>query len=205
MIRYLCTLLLFLLSACSHHNTNESYRFYYAKKNLALPSNNTFVHCRNYGCQTKQTIELSIKQQKEIKALFTPAPDTAKKEREQIALAIGLIERITGDITGSAKDKGGTFKTMGTGQLDCIDESTNTTSALLLLSNNNLLQFHTIVPPTTRLPILGGGPWAHQTAVIQESATQAKYAVDSWFKDNGYPADIVLLSLWKTGWSPNSK
>ena len=37
---------------------------------------------------------------------------------------------------------------------------------------------------------------------MEEIETGQKYAVDSWFEDNGHPAHIVPLIEWKKGWKP---
>ena len=42
----------------------------------------------------------------------------------------------------------------------------------------------------------------HTTAVIEDIGTGTRYAVDSWFFDNGIPPAIVELSAWKKGWGP---
>jgi len=42
----------------------------------------------------------------------------------------------------------------------------------------------------------------HTTAVIQEKSNFEKYAVDSWYQDNGEDPFIVPLANWKAGWKP---
>ncbi len=44
--------------------------------------------------------------------------------------------------------------------------------------------------------------WPHTTAVIHESASGQRYAVDSCFYDNGFPATIVPFEVWKAGYIP---
>ncbi len=202
MIRFISLLCLVILSACLNTPYKETRALYYSKKGIQLPEQGQFQHCRNYGCKTIETLRLNDEQWAQINAIFSPPPQNARQEREKIRQAMGLFERITGEITGSKADKGGTFKTIGTNQLDCIDESTNTTTYLILLKQNNLITFHDISSPATRLPLFGGGNWAHQTAVIVNLETQKPFAVDSWFRDNGAPADIVPLKQWHNGWRP---
>jgi hypothetical protein len=38
--------------------------------------------------------------------------------------------------------------------------------------------------------------------VISELDTGNKWAVDSWFFDNGEKPTVVQLKKWRTGWSP---
>jgi hypothetical protein len=44
--------------------------------------------------------------------------------------------------------------------------------------------------------------WPHSTAVIHEQISGNRYAVDSWFYDNGEPATIVPFDVWKSGYIP---
>lgn len=44
--------------------------------------------------------------------------------------------------------------------------------------------------------------WPHTTAVISETVSGRRFAVDSWFHDNGQPPEIVALDIWRWGWSP---
>src|SRR3546814_6495417 len=45
---------------------------------------------------------------------------------------------------------------------------------------------------------------AHNTAVVVDHATGISYAVDSWFFDNGTPAVVLPLVVWRSGWDPQS-
>lgn len=44
----------------------------------------------------------------------------------------------------------------------------------------------------------------HNTIII-ETQSQKRYAVDSWFHNNGQPAEIITLEKWKKGWKPKVK
>lgn len=163
-----------------------------------------FIHCQGYGCTKKTNISMNKKDWRAFEAIFSPAPKTAAQERARIARAIGLFERKVGAITGTYVDKAGTFGITGPGQMDCVDESTNTTIYLSLLAQKKLLKFHKVYGPTSRVPLIHAGSWPHQTAVIKEKKTGEFFAVDSWFRDNGTPADIAPLKTWKEGWKPEN-
>jgi hypothetical protein len=45
----------------------------------------------------------------------------------------------------------------------------------------------------------------HTTAVIEETASGDRYAVDSWFLDNGQPPYIARLEVWKAGGAPDDE
>lgn len=89
-------------------------------------------------------------------------------------------------------------------QHDCVDESLNTTIYLTLLERKGLLKFHSVGTPTVRLPLIHAGRWPHQTATMIDTQSQIPYAVDSWFHDNGFPAEIIALEKWKKGWKPDA-
>ncbi len=161
-----------------------------------------FSVCHGYGCAEVAQLGLSAHEWGLIAAVFEPAPENAAQERERIAEAIGLFERLIGPRTGTTHDIGGTFPGMGkAGQMDCIDESTNTTTYLRLLKGAGLLRHHEVAKRATRGFLLFGG-WPHTTAVIRDTTAGESFAVDAWFEDNGHPAHVVPIPLWRDGWEP---
>lgn len=180
----------------------KTYDRYLASKRIPPATLDEFPHCYGYGCPSHFLVQLSKKDYARIEKIFKPKTKNAAQERARIEKAIGEFETIVGALTGTDRDVGDTFKKTGDGQLDCVDESTNTTIYLDLMRQMGLLKFHAIEQPQIRLPISGGGWWVHQTAVIRDTDTNILYAVDSWFDDNGYPAYVVPFDAWKTGWKP---
>ncbi len=159
-----------------------------------------FTVCYDGGCASLAQLKLSEKQWQRIRALFAPPAANAAEEREQIRTAIALFETIVGSMTGTSGDKGGTFSGLGeTGQMDCIDESTNTTIYLLMLQKFGLLRWHNVADRATRWSLFS---WPHTTAVIEERASGQAWAVDSWFLDNGQPPFVLPLETWRSGWKP---
>ena len=78
--------------------------------------------------------------------------------------------------------------------MDCIDESTNTYTYLVMMKNDGLLKHHEPAGKATRiLPYI----FPHSTAVIQNISTGNKYAVDSWFLENGQPPFVIPLHAWR--------
>lgn len=191
-----------LTSGCAHE-LQTSLDNYMKTKHLPPPTLESFPHCEGYGCPTFKNVKLNSHDWKKIETAFGKPAKNAREEREKIATTIGAFERIVGPLTGTDVDREGTFIKMGPGQLDCVDESTNTTIYLMLLKEKGLLKFHDIQQPQVRWPILSGRGWMHQTAVVTEKEGRAAYAVDSWFEDNGAPAWIVPLGKWRDGWHPD--
>lgn len=167
------------------------------------PTQGYFEICWGGGCAHHAATDLTDQEWDIVNQSFFPWPTSAQEEREAIALALGAMEAVVGPKTGTMLDKAGTFgNAQYPGQLDCNDESTNTTTYLKLFKLANLLQFHQIMDTKTRHFFFNG--WPHTTAVIQDIASGENFAVDSWFHDNGEPAEIVPLTLWLEGWRPET-
>jgi hypothetical protein len=145
-------------------------------------------------------VGLDAAQQAVIRALFEPQAIDAAAERGQLRAAIAQMERYVGAMTGTSGDKGGTFNFVRERQMDCIDESTNTWSYLLMFRRYGLMHRHEVADVATRGWVIFG--WPHTTAVIRETATGARWAVDSWFFDNGEPPVVLPLEVWRRGWEP---
>lgn len=188
---------LFLLAG---HGTADSAR----ENGLARqPEPAHFVICFNHGCQDKADVSLTPGQWQEIRRLFSPESASPREERERIAQAVGKLESLAGRLTGIDNDLGGSLSGLWKrNQMDCIDESTNSHNYLLMLEHDGLLKFHVPADNARRFrPYF----YQHYSAVIEETATQEKYVVDSWFQDNGHPAVILPLSVWKRGWTPGDE
>ncbi len=166
-----------------------------------VPVLNGFDMCMGGGCAEIKRVSLSAEEWQSIAAIFSDEPvlTDAEHERKLIALAIGRFEKIIGAKTGTSQDLAGTFN-YTSGQLDCNDESINTTTYMRLMRQNGLVKLHEIEDMRTRNFFFTG--WPHTTAVIHEIVTKERYAVDSWFYDNGAPATIVPFARWKSGYIP---
>jgi len=197
-MRYL-TLLFLLVGCAGTQNPSISYE----RQNIPYPTLESFPHCRSYGCEKIDTESLPLAEKNQFKPLFQNNKN-AKQERNNIKKSIALFENIIGKKTGTSVDIGGTYVRFGNMQQDCIDESTNTTTYLILLNQMGLLEFHDVNALTSRAPIISGRLGPHRTAVIVEKETEIKYAVDSWFYDNGAEPEIIELDTWRWGWHPKS-
>ena len=163
-----------------------------------------FITCTQHGCAEKAQVSFSAAQWLTIETLFTPAAASAREEREQIARAIGQMEHLVADFANSHHDKAGDFNgfTAGGAQLDCVDESINTTTYLTLFEQAGLLRWHKVLPRASRGYFFFGG-WPHFTAVVETTrGPRERWVIDSWFRDNGVDADVLTLEQWKDGWAP---
>jgi hypothetical protein len=163
-----------------------------------------FEVCFGGGCADSKVVGLSANEWQQVEKFFKPqAPSSLspETERKNIAQAIGLLERLVGEKTGTAKDRAGTFDNGDIpGQMDCNDEAINTTTYIRLMQQQGLIKLHASEDLRTRNFFFTG--WPHTTAVIHEVATGKRFAVDSWFYDNGAPATIVPFEDWKANYVP---
>ena len=172
--------------------------------------NNPFIHkpeyrnfsiCYGHTCNTIETLQLSEQEWGKIRSFFEPAAITADKERMQITAAIAEMEAMVGIKTGTQNDLPENFSGLGLyGQLDCIDESTNTSVYLTMMQADNLLRWHRVEKRASRG--IASFQVPHFTAVIRDTQDDVTYAVDSWYLANGEPPFIVPLAQWRRGWRP---
>lgn len=162
-----------------------------------------FEVCTGGGCADLKQVGMTHDDWQTVLNVFMQAGEVndAAQERGLIAYAIGSMELVVGRLTDTATDLAGTFGNADyPGQMDCNDEAINSTTYMRLMRNYGLIKFHEIEDMRTRNFFFNG--WPHSTAVIREIATGARFAVDSWFYDNGFPATIVPFSEWKSGYIP---
>lgn len=179
---------------------DDLYRLYDYPKTLdrsAVPV------CFHHGCESVKQVSLTNEHWDRVVRYFTPAAKNAADEREQIRMAIGEMEQVTGILAGTQGDIAGDLASFGTldPQMDCIDESSNTTTYLTLFEQAELLRWHTVEPRAQRGYLFIGG-WPHYTALVREKQTGRLWVIDSWFRDNGELPDVVDLDTWKDGWKP---
>lgn len=167
------------------------------------PTPDRFSICFDNSCRSVSQLALTRQQWRAIQAIFQPPAKSAAEERERIAEAIARLEQLIGPMTGTANDRGRNRSSSNPlhHRMDCIDESTNTTTYLYMLQRDGLLRWHRLKDPVTRGFFLFG--WPHTTAVIESRKAGSRWAVDSWFHDNGLPPEIVPLEQWRAGWSPS--
>ena len=151
--------------------------------------------CYNFGCNDKASVELAENDLELIRRMFHH-PASAEDERASIRQAIAWMEQIVGRKLPTANDVARNYqKGMAeSGQMDCIDESINTTGYLLFLQRHGLLHWHEVVERAFRAPFLFDQHWSAQ---IRERRSGRRYVVDSWFGANGEPPLIQPLEDWQ--------
>ena len=190
------TVLALLLAGCAAH---EEARV--AKLQEANPVPSRFSVCHGNTCRLRSDISLSKAEWRSVRDVFATPPADAVAERRLIAQAIGMLEVMVGRQAGTLDDAGGVGMHANVDeQLDCIDETTNSTAYMRMMAADGLLRFHQVGGPAHRFVLSAWGP--SNTATVTEIATGKRYAVDSFFLANGQPASVLSLDLWLTGWVP---
>ena len=179
-----------------HERWQQSHRNF-----IGFPSPSAFSVCHDLSCHTVTNLSLHDDEWAQVTRLFSPEAEHAESERQQIQQAIALLEKLVGAKIGTANDLAKN-RLIGSrqGQLDCIDEATNTTVYLRMMESAGLLRWHRTAPRTSRGLLIGRAP--HNTATIIDTQSSVRYAVDAWYFDNGEPPAIVTLDSWKKGWRP---
>ncbi len=176
---------------------------YPVEKRFDKPLPERFTVCYRHSCRSHIETAFSKAEWQEIRSVFSPAAKTAEEERLRIKRVISMIEKVVGPKTGTDVDLPGTFLgSFQQGQMDCIDEAMNTATYLTMLLDAGLLHFHELMPAARRGMFISGGGWAHSSAVVRDIKSGKRYAVDSWFYENGKPPEILPLEAWLQGWNP---
>lgn len=159
----------------------------------------TATVCYDYGCRMETAVPFPPAVLAAAAAPLVGVKDAAA-ERAALGEVIGRLYRYAGTRTPIWQDKGGNTEDDGVeGRMDCIDHSTTTTHFLEMLVASGRLRFHTIQPRVMRSRFLVMDHW---TAVLRDKASGELYAVDSWFGDNGDPAEVLPLADWRAGRDP---
>lgn len=174
--------------------------------------------CYNYGCAAEATVRYTESQLAWARKAMATAK-SPEQERAALGPVIGRLYHWAGRQTPIYADKGGNYADdAAPGSMDCIDHSTTTTRLLEMLQRRGILRFHSVETVARRSRAF---IFEHYSAVIEESpprwllrekmrypkvmpeeARPERFAVDSWFVDNGQPAVILPLDDWKDGAGP---
>ncbi|MEA3291455.1 MAG: hypothetical protein U9Q71_04000 [Pseudomonadota bacterium] len=150
--------------------------------------------CYDFGCKIKEEVAINPDDWQSVADWFAKPAATPEEERKQIKKAVGWMEVVIGRYTPTHRDVAGDLPpgTNFPGQLDCIDESLNTTTYLQLFERNGLLRWHRVVERARRAAMFD----QHFSGQIEEKQTGKRYIVDSWFQANGYLPYVQKLEEW---------
>ncbi|QDG77739.1 hypothetical protein [Labrenzia sp. PHM005] len=187
---------LLVLGGCAGQATSDA-RGWYGNQDGVAPKSAKVYICHGFGCTYKTPINYSRKDLNRIRSILASGKSSPAAERKAIGKAVQWQERRVAAQVGSQNDVGGfdAENSRKPGQMDCIDESTNTTSLLLIAEKNGFLKHHKVSSPVARGFLLDGR-YPHATATVTEKKTGTAYAIDSWVRANGAKPDIMPLAKW---------
>lgn len=151
--------------------------------------------CHGYDCTYKTRIDLGAPDARRFASIMAKGAGSPESERAAISRAVQYYEERGAQVIGIRDQAKSTFgASREKGQMDCIDESTNTRSLLLYLAGRGLLKHHRVEMNVSRGFFIDGR-YPHSTAVIRDPQGE-KWAVDSWYEPMGGPPDILPLEKW---------
>jgi hypothetical protein len=154
--------------------------------------------CHGYGCRLERNFPITQSVADRFDAIMQPGKTSPEAERAALSNAIQYYEDLAAAAIGHRDGPKSPVVASGEkGQMDCIDESTNTRRLMTYLEARGLLAHHSISQNVTRGALLDRR-YPHHTAVIKETVSGKKWAVDSWYEPAGGPPDIVDLAYWRT-------
>ena len=159
--------------------------------------------CHGYGCLVQTDIRYTEGQLGEVRRMLF-ATVNPENERKMISEVIGRLYAWAGEQSDIHNDRAGNYEDGHvSGKMDCIDHSTSTTRLLRLIEARRYLRWHRVLEPVAR--DVATVFFVHWSAVIEEKkeSEAPRFAVDSWFVDNGQPAVILPLDEWKKGAGPD--
>ncbi|MDZ5697034.1 hypothetical protein [Chelativorans sp. M5D2P16] len=152
--------------------------------------------CSGYSCTYRTSLSVGHQMRQRFQEIMQPGRHSPEAERAAIAAAVQFFERQATKAIGVAdKAKGSFAGSRVLGQMDCIDESTNTQALLHLLNRLGLLRHHRVEANASRGFFLDRR-YPHATAVIR-APDGRRWAVDSWYEPAGGAPDIMPLAHWR--------
>ncbi|MCX5493613.1 hypothetical protein OSH11_02725 [Kaistia dalseonensis] len=155
-------------------------------------------YCHGFGCKMRSPVVFSSGDMVQLKRILAAGRKSPEAERAAISKADQWYERKAGAQTGTSNDGAKDVYTLFTplSEIDCVDETENTTTLLQLIDARGWLVHHRAGRPANR-GFLIDGRYPHNTATIVEIKSGRAWVVDSWVRANAEPPDIMPLSEWK--------
>ena len=156
-------------------------------------------YCHGFGCKQTTSVRFTSADMAKLKSIVRAGRSSAEAERKALGKADQWCERRAGAASGTSGDKpkGGFSDAYNASQLDCIDESKNTTTLLKLIEKRGWLSHHRVGRPKHRGYLLDLR-YPHNTATVIEKKSGEAWAIDSWIPANAEFPDIMPLKIWVT-------
>lgn len=151
--------------------------------------------CHGFDCRRKTRVPIGAEAQMKFATIMAEGTASPEAERSAIRRAVAYYEALSTSAIGVAdKPKSDITQSGALGQMDCIDESTNTRSLLRYLDARGLLKHHVVEQNKAR-GMFVDGRYPHATAVIRDTSGR-RFAVDSWYEAGGGEPDVLPFNEW---------
>lgn len=177
-----------LVQACTSASPN------YVGEAAVVRTERIYV-CSGYNCHYKTRLDLGATDARRFAEIMAAGYASPEAERDAVSKAVQYYEKRAGQAIGVIDEAKSVFGDSGRlGQMDCIDESTNTRALLLYLERRGLLKHHTVRANVSR-GLFIDGRYPHSTAVLMDKGGN-EWAIDSWYAPMGGAPDILPMSQW---------
>lgn len=186
------------LAACGTAQISSHSGGWYRQHSGLMPRDDGRIYvCHGFGCAYKTPVEFPPGQLAKLRSILAAGGRSPEAERRAIAKSVAWNEARVAPVVGSGNDVGGyDLRNSGKrGQMDCIDEATNTTSLLLVAQRKGYLRHHDVVSPVARGFFIDG-EYPHATAVVVEKESGRAYAIDSWPRGNAELPVVQDVESW---------
>ena len=173
---------------------------WYGARGAVAPRGDKIIICHGYGCVYRKAFVFSRADRARLRRILRAGRRSPAAERKAVSVAVRWFERRVRHAFGLARDLARSPVGLSgrPGQMDCIDEATNTTSLLLIAQRIGGLVHHVVGAPASRGFLLDGrGP--HATAVLAEKKGGRRFVVDSWVGATGDAPQIMPVERWLRG------
>jgi hypothetical protein len=162
------------------------------------PKGTRIIVCHGYGCSRRKAVSMDGAWLNRARASLNAGRASPEAERKALSQVVSAYTaHLAGSLGGKPDVPRSPAGMSGVhGQMDCLDETANTTSLLLVLQEQGLLTYHKVKPPESRGFFLDGR-YPHFSAVIVEKRSGQEWAVDPWRKAPGQRPEILPLNQWR--------
>jgi hypothetical protein len=153
--------------------------------------------CSGFGCIYQQTLTFSSDDIEHIGIVMAKGTASPEQERASLSELVAWKERLAQKRLKMRRDTRLSYQRDAgiRGQMDCVDESSNTLAFVRFLEAEGLLRHHKAKRIAER-GFLFDGRYPHKTAIVIDSSNK-EWAIDSWKKHGGEPPQVVAYSIWK--------
>jgi hypothetical protein len=171
---------------------------WYAERGYVAPAGTRIVACHGYGCSRRMEMVMDEGLMSRVGTALRAGRGSPEAERRAVSEVVRAYTAHLAASFGSDPDlpRSPPHLSGVAGQMDCVDETANTTSLLLVLEAQGWLVHHRVERPQSR-GLFIDGRYPHVTAIVAEKRTGREWAVDPWARAPGQRPDILPLERWR--------